>query len=290
LFRYSKVKEILFDMQTVFDNLVTIFQNWWQNFMEHLPQIIIGVLILLISIYLARLLSTLVKKALENRPKSDPETIVLLGRLTNWSMIILGIILAFQQAGIEISAFLTGLGIIGFTVGFALQDVSKNFIAGILLLMQQPFDIGDAIEVSNHSGAVIEINLRDTVLKTWDGLIVSIPNGDVFTSPITNYSRANPRRITLDVGVSYESDLKEVQKIALETLSTLPEILEDPTPIVSIHSFGDTTINLSMYYWLDTQKTGYLDAQTAGITAIKEAFEKNNIELPFPTQTIFLNN
>jgi small-conductance mechanosensitive channel len=207
-----------------------------------------------------------------------------------WTVIIFGILLAFQQAGIEITAFLAGLGIAGFTIGFALQDVSKNFVAGILLLLQQPFDLGDAIEVGDYAGTVTEINLRDTVVRTFDGRPVSIPNGDVFTSAIVNFSRTSSRRIDLDVGVAYGTDLKQAKEIVLQTLAELPGVVDDPAPVVVYHTFGGASIDMTIYYWLDLNEIGYFEGQSEGLMAINTAFEQAGIEIPYPIQTLLIQN
>lgn len=275
-------------MDDVLKNLQDILMQWWQNFLDNLPQIIAGLVVLLISIYLARLLAALLQRALHRREKSDPELTLLLTRVTRWGIIIFGVLLAFQQAGTDITAFLAGLGIAGFTIGFALQDVSKNFVAGILLLLQQPFDLGDAIEVADYGGTVVEINIRDTVIRTFDGRPVSIPNGDVFTSPIINYSRTNQRRIALDVGVAYGTDLKRAEEVALEALTEVPGIMQDPAPGVVFHTFGGTTIDLTIYYWIDLKSASYWEGQSGGLMAIDAAFEAAGIEMPYPTQKLLV--
>lgn len=272
-------------MDAVLQNISDILMTWWLNFIERLPQLVGGVLVFLVSLYVARLVTRLVVRTMRHR-KADPEITLLLSRLSSWTVIAVGIVLALQQAGQNVSALLTGLGILGVTIGFALQDVSKNFVAGLLLLLQQPFDIGDAIEVTGYSGTVLNIDLRDTEMLTFDGRRVTIPNGDVFTNPIINFSRTERRRIALQVGVAYDSDLEQVRQVAEKTIAAIPGVLDDPAPSVIFETFGDSAINLTIYYWLDTDKTGYGDAQSAGVMGIKRAFEAAGIVMPFPTQMV----
>ncbi|OQY35105.1 MAG: hypothetical protein B6I38_01835, partial [Anaerolineaceae bacterium 4572_5.1] len=110
-------------------------------------------------------------------------------RTTRWAIIIWGLFLGLQQVEFNLTGFVTGLGIVGFTIGFAFQDIAKNFMAGMLLLLQQPFDIGDSIEVAGYAGTVTDIEIRSTALRTFDGRHVIIPNAEVFTGVITNFSR-----------------------------------------------------------------------------------------------------
>ena len=274
-------------MQEILNNLADILEIWKSGFIEKFPQIIIGLIVFFISLYASRLLSRLVRRGMELR-KSDPELTVLLSRVVKWVIITLGVLLALEQAGQDITALIAGLGIVGFTIGFALQDVSANLVAGLLLLYQQPFDLGDSIKVSDYSGTVNQIDIRATQIKTFDGLLVMIPNKDIFTNTITNYTRTNRRRIDLSIGVSYETDLEHVQKLLLEALNGIPLLLKDPSPSVEIAGFGDTAINLTVYFWYDTGKQGFLPVKNTCASTIKEALETAGVDIPYPTRTIHL--
>jgi small conductance mechanosensitive channel len=274
-------------MDQVLENLENILKTWWESFINNLPSIVAGILIFILTIYLSRWLVRAVKRVLDRR-NTDPELALLIGRLTRWTVIGLGFVLALQQAGVNVTAILTGLGIVGFTIGFALQDISSNFMAGILLLFQQPFDLGDTIEVQGYTGTVLDIDLRATEMLTVDGLRVMIPNNDIFTSTITNYTRTSKRRITLQVGVGYENDLNQVERITLDALKGLEGALEDPAPVVMFDQFGDFAVNMSVYFWFATDKTGYGEITNQGVSVVKETLEKAGVSMPFPIQTVML--
>ena len=274
-------------MDTIIENLKSILESWWLGVLENLPQVIAGILVLVISIYLARLLSRMLKKTM-NRRDSDPELTILLSRILRWTIIILGVILALEQAGQDVSALIAGLGIVGFTIGFALQDVSSNLVAGLLLLYQQPFELGDSIEVAGYTGTIKEINLRATEMLTLDGRLVLIPNKDVFTNTITNYTRSIKRRLDFLVGISYESDVKYAEKVLLDALNENPILLKDPAPSVKFESFGESTFDLGVYVWFDTETQDLVEVNNAAVLAIKNALEGANIEMPFPTRKILV--
>jgi small conductance mechanosensitive channel len=198
-------------------------------------------------------------------------------------MIVLAITIALQQVGFNLTAFLTGLGIVGFTIGFALQDVSKNFVSGLLLLIQQPFNIGETIEVTGFTGTVISINLRATEMHTLDGRVVLIPNADVFTNPITNFSRAVARRVALEVGVDYESDLEGVRQVAINAIGSVHGLLGTPPPQITFQAFGLSAIEMTVYYWIDTVQTDPATAKDEGLVAMKGAFARAGIHMPYPT-------
>ncbi|MBN1667104.1 MAG: mechanosensitive ion channel [Anaerolineales bacterium] len=262
-------------------------QDMLARFLAFLPDIIAALVILVASLYLAGILAQVVWRALERR-QTDRELTLMLTKLTRWSLVVLGIIVALQQVGFNVTAFLTGVGILGFTVGFALQDVSKNFISGMLLLLQQPFEIGDVIEVSDFTGKVLDIDLRATELLTFDGQNVLIPNADVFTSPIKNYSRTPTRRLDLRVGVAYGSDLELVRTTALQAIANIEGVLTEPAPVLAFKSFGASSIDFDLYYWIDSTQSDFLGTWDAAVVQLNRAFEAAGIEIPFPVHTVYL--
>jgi small conductance mechanosensitive channel len=260
-------------------------QDLLAEIIAFLPNIITSLIIFIATLVVAGFASRFVKRALTQR-KTDPEITLLLSQIARWGLLILGTTIALQQINFDLTAFLTGLGILGFTIGFAIQDVSKNFIAGLLLLLEQPFDIGDAIEVGGFSGTVEAVELRATQLKTFDGKHVLIPNSNVFTNPIVNYSRTNQRRVEMNIGIAYNSDLDLVQNTTLSTLEKVNGILEEPAPLVVFNNFAASSIDFTLYFWVDLKETTLLNGTTDVVKHIKTAFEENRIEIPYPIQII----
>jgi len=176
----------------------------------------------------------------------DPETILLLEMLTRW-------------------------GIIGFGIVLALEQVAPGRTTSL---------------VASYSGTVMDITLRATEMRTWDGRFVIIPNGDAFVKPIINFNKAKQRRVNISVGVAYESDLDKVTRVVLEAMNDVPGLLQDPVPAVIFSTFGDSAIQFSAYYWIDTEVAGLGSAQDAGVKAIKTAFKRKGIEIPYPIRTV----
>jgi small conductance mechanosensitive channel len=150
--------------------------------------------------------------------------------------------------------------------------------------------VGDAIEVNGYGGTILSINLRTTEMRTFDGLIVIIPNADVLSNTITNYTRAKLRRIELPVSVSYGSDPTKVRNIILEAIQNIPGLVPEPAPIVVFHSFGGSTLDVNAYFWFDTAKTDPLSAKDIALELIKATLEKNDIKLPFQVTTVYTQN
>lgn len=255
-----------------------------ERFLTFLPVLLAALVLFVVGLYLSSLAVRLLTKMLRQR-RVKPEAAQVITQVARWSLITLVTITALEQVNFDLTAFVAGLGVAGFTVGFALKDISENFVAGLMLLLQRPFELGDLIRVDEFEGRVLEVSLRATEMETLDGQNVLVPNAIVYTSPLTNLTRSPLTRIGVDVGVAYDSDLDEVRRVTLNAMAELPEALADPPPFVIFHTFGDSSINLTAYFWIDERETRRIVAKDAGVTAIKRAFDRAGIEIPFPIQT-----
>ncbi len=265
-----------------------LFKQLLEALLNFLPNLIASIVIFLAMLFLAAWLAKIVHNALHQRDVRR-ELVTLSSRIVRWSTIIFGVLWALQVIGFNISAFIAGLGVTGLVIGFALQDISKNFTAGALLMVQEPFSLGDYISVSGKEGEVIDVHMRATELLSPDGLQVLIPNADVFSSAIINYSRTERRRVSLSIGVSYDSDLQKVTETTLQAIRAVPGLLNDPEPVLFFHHFGESSIDFTIRYWFDTAESNYFSAQDIGVKAIKQAFARENIEIPFPIRTVLMS-
>ena len=259
------------------------FQEYFVDTINFIPTLIVVLLVMLVAFLLATWLRRNTRRGLERR-KIAPEVVLLLEQVVYWSVLSLGAVFALQRIGVNLTALIAGMGAIGFTIGFALQDVGKNLIAGVLLLLQRPFQIGDVIEVVGYTGAIKTITLRATELTALDGRQVWIPNGDIYINPITNFSQPTRRRVEISLGVTKNSNLEAVRQAALAIVPSLPGLLPDPPPAVFFQLLGSSTVDLVLYFWIDTAKTDPATAKDAGLVALKTAFDKAGIEIPYPTQ------
>jgi small conductance mechanosensitive channel len=260
------------------------FNIFIDNFIKGLPNLVTALVIFVFSIYFARIVSGLLRRGL-GKSKAPMNVTKLLSDMIRWTIIAIGTITALQRF-FDVTAFLAGLGILGFTVGFALQDVMKNFVAGVILLIQRPFHIGEVIGVVGFDGTVVEINLRTTEMKALDGRIVTLPNADVLAHPIVNYTRAERRRVELPVGVGYETDTELARKVVLDAIQNVPGFVAEPAPMVGFSNFGNSALELNTYFWIDTSKTNPIAAKDAAFTLIKAALDKQGIEIPVAMRAI----
>lgn len=266
----------------------TFLEQWLMQMIFAVPNFLTAVLIFLVSLYFAGLLSRLLKNVLERRRVVSHIT-NLLSQLIYWTVIVIGVITALQRF-FDVTAFLAGLGILGFTVGFALQDVMKNFAAGIVLLLQQPFRVGEAISVANYDGTIFGIDLRATEMKTFDGRVVTLPNATVLTNAIVNYTRAYRRRVDLPLEVSPGADPETIRKIVLEIVPDIAGFVSEPAPMVAFQQISGSSIGLTGYFWIDVTKANPVEAKDTALLRIKTDFERRGITLSIPASNVYLHS
>jgi small conductance mechanosensitive channel len=260
-------------MEQYLDQLIALF---WAG----TPKLITALIIFVLSLYLARVFSNFIRRVLEKR-RAPAGVVQLLGQLTLWSIIVAGVITALQQF-FAVTAFLAGLGILGFTIGFALQDIMKNFASGVILLLQQPFHVGETIGVKGFDGTVLAIDLRATEMRAADGRVVILPNAEVLANPIINYSRANHRRVDFSLNLSHTSEPSTVRQIILEAIEEVEGYVSEPAPVIAFNSITDSALELNVNFWVDVTKNDPVRAKDTVLLKIKNTFNEQGIEIPHP--------
>ncbi len=265
-------------MQSYLDKFVA-------GFISGVPNLLTALAIFVVSLYLARIISNTLRRVLSKRRAPAGVTHILV-QLTLWSIIVVGTITALQRF-FNVTAFLTGLGIVGFTVGFALQDVMKNFASGIILLLQQPFHVGELIGVKGFDGTVMAIDLRSTEMRATDGRIIILPNADVLSNPIINYSRANQRRIDLSINLPHTSEPNTVRRILLDAIRTVPGFISTPEPVIVFNNLTNSALELNANFWVDVTQNDPAHAKDDAILKVNSALSDEGIEIPHPVQAVY---
>jgi small conductance mechanosensitive channel len=275
------------DLSATFDNLVDKLQGWIEGLILLLPNFVAAVLIVLIAAFVARLARRGVHGVLR-RTSSYEQVNHLLATIVYVVVLAVGIFIALGVLELDkaVTSLLAGAGIIGLALGFAFQDLASNFIAGILLSIRRPFAVGDIIETADHMGAVVEVNLRSTRVRTFQGPIVIIPNSQVFQNPVEVYSTGE-RRVDLGCGVAYGDDLEKARDVAIAALDGLDIVDRDRPVDLYFTEFGDSSINFTLRFWVDFHKqTDFLHAQSEAIIALKKALDEAGLTIPFPIRTL----
>jgi small-conductance mechanosensitive channel len=243
----------------------------------------------------------IVLKFLEQRWADKTETKIdniifdLLNRFSGAIIYAVAVILALDIMGINVMPFVAGAGVLGIAIGFAAKDTLSNLIAGILLIIDRPFEIGDRIEVwsapagSSSWGDVLDIGLRATKIRTTDNIIIVIPNNEIMKRDIVNYTLISSNiRVRINIGVSYDTDIKQAKEVILQMASEVDWVLKEPAPRVVVRSFGESSVDLQLRVWIDDARRR-MDTISAITDRIKYAFDQAGIEIPYPKRDIHIN-
>lgn len=261
------------------------------QFVSVLPGLLMAILILVATSFLAGIVQRVVRRIASRTLKSLSlrSLLVQTSRVSTWAVgILLACVLAFPD--LRLGDLVALLGLSSVAIGFAFQDIFKNFLAGVLLLLQEPFSIGDQIIVSDYEGTVEEVALRATRIRTYQGEEVVIPNSVVFTSPVQVLTAHPQRRTDLGVGVDYNTPLPKATSVLLDAIKSIDEVKSTPSPEVDIVEFGDSSINLVARYWTLPEKKCVRRIQTQVMVAIKQAFDQADIGIPYPIRTLYFYN
>jgi small-conductance mechanosensitive channel len=246
--------------------------NWTNNVLNFLPTLLIILLILVATRIISRRTQGLVNR-LAGRTQAPPGVVDLLGRLARFGIVALGLLLVLDRLGWSQAAlsFLAGLGIVGIAIGFALQDIVKQFAAGVLLLMLRPFRIGDQVKIGEFEGQVMQVQLRATVLKTVRGDEVLIPNADVYTTAITNSSRYQQRRHDIPLTLAATTDLAQTRSALIQAVERVQGVSHNPAPAIIATGMDGQAPKLEVRFWVDEQASNVEAVKTAVIVAIQQA-------------------
>ncbi|NEP07341.1 MAG: mechanosensitive ion channel family protein, partial [Okeania sp. SIO4D6] len=253
--------------------------------------ILIALIIIFLTRYAAKLLRNLAQRVGKRATRSKSLQI-LITKTTHVGVWVIGVIIACVIAfpGLKLGDIIATLGLGSVAVGFAFQDIFKNFLAGILLLLQEPFRIGDQIIVDKYEGTVEQIDIRTTKIRTYNGERVILPNANVFTSAIQVRTAFGIRRTDLGVGVDYNTPLSEAAEILYKLIQKVEGVLEDPDPEIDLVSFNDSSIDFIVRYWTKAEQKEVRRTQTHAIIAIKKVFDRVDINIPYPIRTVYFYN
>ncbi len=225
-----------------------------------------------------------------SRYQLDPSIVQLLRNVISVVFVALGSASILSQFGVNVLSLITGLGVVGIAVGFAAQDTLGNFVAGTTLLIERPFRIGDWVQVNGQLGKVREITLRNTRLVTRDNVYTSIPNSEVASSEILNYSAGGPLRLTVALGIAYGESIAAAREVLVPVMQKSERIMQRPVPLVRVDELADSSVNLQLIFWIEPSEIATEPAIRASILeASKVALDEAGIQIPFPHLQLFVD-
>ncbi len=243
-------------------------------------------IILSFAFIISKAISIHLRRSLKDRMKKDH--IELIVKVTYYTIIGIALLSVLPMLGINPSGLLLAGGIAGIVVGFASQRIVSNLISGVFMMIERPIRIGDSVNIGNIAGVVEDISIISTIIRTFDGLYVRVPNEQVFTSSITNFV-ANPvRRFEYNIGIRYSDDADKAVEIIKNLIDEHPLALKNPEPQAFVDELGDNSVLVRVRVWAPS--TEWYGVKIELLWRIKKTLEKNGIEIPFPQRTLWFGN
>lgn len=276
------------NIEKAYNLLISKLEGWWETLILMLPNLIVAILVLIAFIILARIGNKVTYKII-SRITTRTALINFFPKVIFFVVVVIGIFLSLSILKLDkaVTSLLAGAGIAGLALSLAFQSTATNFMAGIFLIIKKPIQVGHVIKVDNVMGTVHKMNLRNTIIHSFQGQKIYIPNKNISQNIFYNYSALGKRRVDIEVGVSYSDDLLKTQEIALKTLNKLPFIKQNEDISAFYEEFGNSSIHFRLIFWIDyPDEPSFLKAKSEAIIAIKKAFDENNITIPFPIRTL----
>lgn len=253
---------------------------------------IVRILALLAILFVFRLLAGLARKLTQRAVATSRLNLsrLLQDTFVSWvgrAVMILGILIALGQVGLDLGPVLAGLGVAGFIVGFALQDTLSNFASGLMILIYRPFDVDDLVEAGGEFGKVSALSLVSTTLLTIDNQRLVVPNSQIWGGVIRNVTAQQERRVDLVFGIGYSDDIPKAEAVLRRIVDEHPLVLDDPQPVVKVHTLGDSSVDFVVRPWCKTDD--YWDVHWDITRSVKMAFDEEGISIPFPQRDVHIH-
>lgn len=264
-------------------------EDFGRDALEFVPEIVAAAIVFIVFAIASGLVRRALRRTFEGQGRANIG--MVFGRLSQVGILIAGGLIAASIVFPSVGAaeLLASLGFVSIAIGFAFRDILENFLAGLLLLIRQPFQAGDQIISGDHEGTVEAIETRSTVIRTYDGVRVLIPNAEIYTNPVVVNTAHEKRRNEYDVGVEYGSDLGAATEALLTAMKSVDGVAADPPPDVIAVDLADSSVNLRARWWSDTPQAEFLRVQDRVIKRFTEELDRIGVGIPFPTRLLIMD-
>lgn len=289
----SAAKDAVTSKAIQYQDIYTTVNDLVQGFWERMPYFVIALIIFIIFWLVAKLFKLIIRKTLGQRAHRKQNLVLVLSRLGSSFIIFLGFLIAMVVAipGFTPAQLISALGIGSVAIGFAFKDIFQNLLSGILLLLSEPFRIGDQIVTNNYEGTVEDIQIRATYIKTYDGRRIVIPNADLYTNPVQVNTAFNIRRIQVEIGIGYGDPINETRQLMLDILDQCPSVYKESKPTVVVTNLADFAVIMRVRWWIDTStQMNVISSTDEVLTAMKYGLTEAGVDMPFPTSQILLHD
>ena len=268
-------------MEGFFDSTRVWLEELWHA--EQLGKLLQALTLVVIGIFLARVARLAIVRTFSK--SLSRQQLMLFRRTVSYTLLILFCASAMRELGFDFSVLLGAAGIVTLAVGFASQTSVSNLISGLFLVLEGAIEVGDVVNVDGTTGEVLTVDLLSTKLRTFDNLLVRIPNETLVKTNITNYNRFPIRRVDIQVGIAYREDLQRVVALLHDVAYKNPICLDEPEPLLIAQGFGDSAVNYQFSVW--AKSDNYLALRNSMQADIKTAFDAENVEIPFPHRSLY---
>ncbi|MEM6614353.1 MAG: mechanosensitive ion channel family protein [Cyanobacteria bacterium P01_C01_bin.72] len=275
-------------MTEVINTIVQVLLDLLGQSIKALPSLLSALVVLFLTRYAVQVVLKIAEETGKRAIKSTSLQLLLLKicQIGVWTVgVLIACVLAFP--GFELGDIIATLGVGSVAIGFAFQDIFKNFLAGIILLVEEPFRIGDEVEIGDYQGKVENISIRTTKILTFKGERILLPNSTVFTDAVKVNTAYGHRRTDLAVGVDYNTPLPQAKDLLLATIKSVDGVMKQPSPEIDLVNFGDSSIDFVVRYWSNSRQKQLRHVQTKAIVAIKKALDQADISIPYPIRTLY---
>jgi small-conductance mechanosensitive channel len=250
-----------------------------------------GVIIFTALLRLAASTAVFLEKRVQTLEGLSPSVQVLLSKAFKVTLVAVAILVALGSVGIDLSAFAFIGGAVGVGIGFGLQKVVSNLVSGVILLMDKSIKPGDVIELGDNYGRIQSLGARYVSVATRDGMEFLIPNEDLITQQVVNWSYSDKLvRLKINVGISYSSDLHKAMELAVQTAKAIPRVLQNPAPICQFKDFGESSLDLELRVWIGDPENGVSNVSSDIRVALWDVFAEHEIEIPFPQRDVHIKS
>ena len=280
--------------ETLWDNINYFYKDFVlfkiQNVGITISHLVVAVIAVLLSLVVSQIIRSSLRNHVFKKINIDEGLEYTLLRLVHFLILFIGIYIGLNTVNIPLGAILGLFAVIGVGIGFGLQNLTSNFISGIILLLERPVKVGDRLEISGVWGDVKHVNLRTTLIETPDGISVIVPNSKLLENELINYSYGNPKiRLQVPVGIAYGSDCQKAAEVLVQVALDNKRVLTEPKPKAWFREFGDSSLNFMLLFWISNAVEKY-DVISEINYAIDAGFRKNGIEIPFPQRDLHLRS
>lgn len=267
--------------------LQTLLADYSDTIWTVLPQFVLAIFVFFVFVFVAKGMAK-ASDSFSRRFTEDKSLLKLFRTVARVVTITIGLFVSASIVfpGLSAGHLVSVLGLSSVAIGFAFKDIFQNFLAGILILLQRPFQIGDGVVVNGFEGVVENITIRSTELKTYDSQKIIIPNSTMYSSPVQVRTAYETRRTTFTTGIGYDEDIDQGREVIREALKECEKVEETPAPQIFVSSHGDSSVNFDVRYWTNSKKSDVTSAKDQVATSVKYALDEADIEIPYPHRTV----